>query len=90
MASELCTLTGCEIGIIVFSQGMTVFSFGHPSVHKIIDECLIDNREGTRKDREKDEMVGHQPMKKMVVQAMLRQNGRDESDGWDESDGQDE
>ncbi|XP_030473271.2 agamous-like MADS-box protein AGL61 [Syzygium oleosum] len=39
-ASELCTLCGVEIGIIVFSPASKVFSFGHPEVELIIDRFL--------------------------------------------------
>ncbi|KAL1534481.1 agamous-like MADS-box protein AGL62 [Salvia divinorum] len=39
-ASELCTLCGVEIGIIVFSPAGKVFSFGHPNVESIIDRYL--------------------------------------------------
>lgn len=39
-ASELCTLCGVEIGIIVFSPAGKVFSFGHPNVECIIDRFL--------------------------------------------------
>lgn len=39
-ASELCTLCGAEIAIIVFSPGKKVFSFGHPGVDSIIDRYL--------------------------------------------------
>ncbi|CAD5330129.1 unnamed protein product [Arabidopsis thaliana] len=35
-ASELCTLSGAEILLIVFSPGGKVFSFGHPSVQELI------------------------------------------------------
>lgn len=35
-ASELCTLCGAEILLIVFSPGGKVFSFGHPSVQDLI------------------------------------------------------
>ncbi|XP_030941719.1 agamous-like MADS-box protein AGL62 [Quercus lobata] len=42
-ASELCTLCGAEIGIIVFSPGKKVFSFGHPCVETIIDRFLTRN-----------------------------------------------
>ncbi|KAK2981242.1 hypothetical protein RJ640_030631 [Escallonia rubra] len=34
-ASELCTLTGAEVAIILFSPGGKAFSFGHPSVDTI-------------------------------------------------------
>ncbi|XP_062093751.1 uncharacterized protein LOC133799739 [Humulus lupulus] len=39
-ASELCTLCGVELAIIVFSPGKKVFSFGHSSVQYIIDRYL--------------------------------------------------
>ncbi|OIT26867.1 agamous-like mads-box protein agl62, partial [Nicotiana attenuata] len=42
-ASELCTLCGVEIAIIVFSPGHKVFSFGHPNVESIIDRFLTRN-----------------------------------------------
>ncbi|KAJ8764734.1 hypothetical protein K2173_009120 [Erythroxylum novogranatense] len=39
-ASELCTLCGAEIVIIVFSPGKKVFSFGHPGVKTLVDRYL--------------------------------------------------
>ncbi|KAJ4823019.1 hypothetical protein Tsubulata_009225, partial [Turnera subulata] len=42
-ASELCTLCGAEIAIIVFSPGKKVFSFGHPGVETVIDRFLTRN-----------------------------------------------
>ncbi|KAG5625297.1 hypothetical protein H5410_010515 [Solanum commersonii] len=42
-ASELCTLCGVEIAIIVFSPARKVFSFGHPNVESIIDRFLTRN-----------------------------------------------
>ncbi|XP_055814804.1 agamous-like MADS-box protein AGL62 [Solanum dulcamara] len=42
-ASELCTLCGVEIAIIVFSPARKVFSFGHPNVESIIDRFLLRN-----------------------------------------------
>ncbi|XP_019430272.1 PREDICTED: agamous-like MADS-box protein AGL62 [Lupinus angustifolius] len=36
-ASELSTLCGAEITLIVFSPGEKAFSFGHPSVNDVID-----------------------------------------------------
>lgn len=39
-ASELCTLCGAEILMIVFSPGGKVFSFGHPGVKDLIDRFL--------------------------------------------------
>ncbi|KAG8368522.1 hypothetical protein BUALT_Bualt15G0054400 [Buddleja alternifolia] len=42
-ASELCTLCGVEIAIIVFSPAGKVFSFGHPNVESIIDRYLTRN-----------------------------------------------
>ncbi|CAL0300351.1 unnamed protein product [Lupinus luteus] len=37
-ASELCTLCGAEVALIVFSPADKAFSFGHPSVGAIIDK----------------------------------------------------
>ncbi|GAA0183828.1 MADS box transcription factor [Lithospermum erythrorhizon] len=42
-ASELCTLCGVEIGIIVFSPAGKVFSFGHPNVESIVKRFLTRN-----------------------------------------------
>ncbi|KAJ0841850.1 putative transcription factor MADS-type1 family [Helianthus annuus] len=42
-ASELCTLCGVEIAIVVFSPAGKVFSFGHPKVESIIDRFLARN-----------------------------------------------
>ncbi|EYU37536.1 hypothetical protein ABFS82_02G047900 [Erythranthe guttata] len=42
-ASELCTLCGVEIAIIVFSPAGKVFSFGHPNVESIVDRFLPRN-----------------------------------------------
>lgn len=42
-ASELSTLCGAEIAIIVFSPGNKVFSFGHPGVEAVIDRYITRN-----------------------------------------------
>lgn len=42
-ASELCTLCGAEIAMIVFSPGRKVFSFGHPNVETVIDRLFNNN-----------------------------------------------
>lgn len=42
-ASELCTLCGVEIAIVVFSPANKAFSFGHPEVKSIIDRYLSRN-----------------------------------------------
>ncbi|AES61073.1 putative transcription factor MADS-type1 family [Medicago truncatula] len=39
-ASELCTLCGAYIALIVFSPSDKVFSFGHPDVYTVIDRYL--------------------------------------------------
>jgi len=39
-ASELCTLCGAYIALIIFSPSEKVFSFGHPNVETIIDRYL--------------------------------------------------
>lgn len=36
-ASELCTLCGVEVAIIVFSPAKKPFSFGHPNVYTVLD-----------------------------------------------------
>ncbi|KAM7269648.1 hypothetical protein ACFE04_025145 [Oxalis oulophora] len=43
-ASELSTLCGVKIAIIVFSPGKKVFSFGHPSVESVIDRFLPEDQ----------------------------------------------
>ncbi|KAF1860991.1 hypothetical protein Lal_00000406 [Lupinus albus] len=42
-ASELCTLCGVEIAIVVFSPADKAFSFGHPEVESIIDRYMSRN-----------------------------------------------
>ncbi|CAL9022653.1 unnamed protein product [Prunus brigantina] len=42
-ASELCTLCGVEIAIIVFSPAKKPFSFGHPEVDSIVDRFIARN-----------------------------------------------
>ncbi|KAK2412666.1 agamous MADS-box protein AGL62 [Trifolium repens] len=39
-ASELCTLSGAEVALVIFSPSEKVFSFGHPNVDTIIDRYL--------------------------------------------------
>lgn len=40
-ASEICTLCGVRMAMIVFSQyGKTVYSFGNPSVEEIVNDFL--------------------------------------------------
>ncbi|GAU37940.1 hypothetical protein TSUD_269550 [Trifolium subterraneum] len=39
-ASELSTLCGVDVALIVFSPGEKVFSFGHPNVDAVIDRYL--------------------------------------------------
>ncbi|KAF8057303.1 hypothetical protein N665_1261s0006 [Sinapis alba] len=42
-ASELCTLCGAEVGIIVYSPAKKPFSFGHPSVESVLDRYFSRN-----------------------------------------------
>lgn len=42
-ASELCTLCGVEIAIIVFSPADKAFSFGHPEVESLINRYVAQN-----------------------------------------------
>ena len=39
-ASELCTLCGAYVSLIIFSPSEKVFSFGHPNVETVIDRYL--------------------------------------------------
>lgn len=39
-ASELSLLCGAEVGVVAFSPGKMVYSFGHPSVESIIEKFL--------------------------------------------------
>jgi len=39
-ASELCTLCGAYVALIIFSPSEKVFSFGHPNVETVIDRFL--------------------------------------------------
>ncbi|XP_021901374.1 agamous-like MADS-box protein AGL62 [Carica papaya] len=42
-ASELSTLCGAEIAIIIFSPGQKVFSFGHPCVQTVLERFVSGN-----------------------------------------------
>ncbi|KAK9941745.1 hypothetical protein M0R45_007440 [Rubus argutus] len=42
-ASELCTLCGVEVAIIVFSPAKKPYSFGHPEVDSLLDRFLARN-----------------------------------------------
>ncbi|KAK9749088.1 hypothetical protein RND81_02G101700 [Saponaria officinalis] len=42
-ASEICTLCGIEVFIIVFSPGQKIFSFGYPNVETLVNRFLSGN-----------------------------------------------
>ncbi|PIN07911.1 MADS box transcription factor [Handroanthus impetiginosus] len=42
-ASELCTLSGAEVIVVVFSPGNKAYSFGQPNVDNIADRFLNSN-----------------------------------------------
>lgn len=42
-ASELCTLCGVEVAIVVFSPKNRVYSFGHPCVESVVDRFINQN-----------------------------------------------
>lgn len=42
-ASELTTLCGAEVGMVVFSPGGKPFSFGHPSIEAVANRFLNQN-----------------------------------------------
>lgn len=44
-ASELNTLCGADIAVIVFSPGGKVYSFGHPSVELVLNRFLNINQQ---------------------------------------------
>ncbi|KAJ0260307.1 Agamous-like MADS-box protein AGL61 [Hirschfeldia incana] len=50
-ASELCTLCGAEVGIIVYSPAKKPFSFGHPSVESVLDRYLSRNNLSTAQEQ---------------------------------------
>ncbi|CAJ2648096.1 unnamed protein product [Trifolium pratense] len=39
-ASELCTLCGADVALVVFSPGKKAYSFGHPNVDTVIDRYI--------------------------------------------------
>jgi len=41
-ASELCTLCGAEVCLIIFSPSEKVFSIGHPNVDTVVHRYLIE------------------------------------------------
>ncbi|KAE8691684.1 putative Mads box protein [Hibiscus syriacus] len=47
-ASELCTLCGVGVAIIVFSPAGKVFSFGHPRIESIVDRFFTPNPSGRK------------------------------------------
>ncbi|XP_062176149.1 agamous-like MADS-box protein AGL62 [Alnus glutinosa] len=56
-ASELCTLCGVEIAMIVFSPGNKVFSFGHPTVESILDRFLSSGNPPPEYSKRHDQLV---------------------------------
>ncbi|KAK4721459.1 hypothetical protein R3W88_011692 [Solanum pinnatisectum] len=57
-ASELCTLCGSEIVIVVFSPGdKGVFSFGHPSINTLVERFLGKNLPQPNKDVHNQQIV---------------------------------
>ncbi|KAJ7946210.1 Agamous-like MADS-box protein [Quillaja saponaria] len=56
-ASELCTLCGVEIAIIVFSPAEKAFSFGHPEVESILDRYLTRNPPPRQESRAHQQLV---------------------------------
>ncbi|WMV49941.1 hypothetical protein MTR67_043326 [Solanum verrucosum] len=45
--SELCTLCGAYVGVVIFSSTNNVYSCGHPSVEFIVDKVLGENPQPT-------------------------------------------
>ncbi|XP_051115715.1 agamous-like MADS-box protein AGL61 [Andrographis paniculata] len=65
-ASELCTLTGAEAGVVVFSPGDKPHSFGHPGINSVSDKFLTPENIG----------VGNQQIEGQYMEGM-QQNGLD-------------
>ena len=45
-ATELCTLCGACVGVVIFSSSNKVYSCGHPSTELIVDKFLGENQPG--------------------------------------------
>ncbi|XVE48642.1 hypothetical protein DITRI_Ditri01bG0018300 [Diplodiscus trichospermus] len=58
-ASELCTLCGVDVAIIVFSPADKVFSFGHPQVESIVDRFLTTRNPPLRKSTNHQLLEAH-------------------------------
>ncbi|PHT29753.1 hypothetical protein CQW23_30671 [Capsicum baccatum] len=60
-ASELCTLCGAEIAIVVFSPGKAnkVYSFGHPSVELLVDRFLRRDLSPNNEGRHNHLLMNH-------------------------------
>ncbi|KAG8643176.1 hypothetical protein MANES_11G013501v8 [Manihot esculenta] len=45
-ATELSTLCGADVAVILFSEHGKVFSYGNPNVEKVLDQYLAETEEG--------------------------------------------
>ncbi|KAF3331989.1 agamous-like MADS-box protein AGL62 [Carex littledalei] len=57
-ASELSTLCGAEICIVIFSPAGKAFSFGHPSVDSVADRFLSSSMHGAASHNQNGAKVG--------------------------------
>ncbi|KAK4762124.1 hypothetical protein SAY87_030008 [Trapa incisa] len=51
-ASEICTLCGVDMAIVVFSPGNKCYGFGHPSLQGIIDRYQAGSTDNTAADQQ--------------------------------------
>ncbi|KAJ3674044.1 hypothetical protein LUZ60_006036 [Juncus effusus] len=58
-ASELSTLCGAEIGIVIFSPAGKAFSFGHPSVDSVADRFLSHSNKVSSTSNNQYGLAGH-------------------------------
>ncbi|TVU42062.1 hypothetical protein EJB05_08446, partial [Eragrostis curvula] len=73
LASELSTLCGTKIAVVVFSPGGKPFSFGHPSVSFLIDRFLAtDTLHGHAMGDVSHDTYGTMIVKHMVDEKVFR------------------
>ncbi|XP_009599004.3 agamous-like MADS-box protein AGL62 [Nicotiana tomentosiformis] len=65
-ASELCTLSGAEVALVVFSPGNKVYSFGHPSVDLVMDRFLPGNSPNQLIEAHRNASVGEVNMEELI------------------------
>ncbi|KAL3538766.1 hypothetical protein ACH5RR_002132 [Cinchona calisaya] len=62
-ASELSTLCGGEIAVVLFSPANRVHCFGHPSVESVINKFIKNNNNGDQNDDDDDALKNYREAK---------------------------